>query len=159
MSAMRNYSVAAMLGKLIAFRLLPGMDLLEGIRDVCEAHGIRQGSLVSGTGSLRHATFMVAAPDESTRLGAGYSEPIVVAGPVEVLGVQGVILEEDHKVDFHVHGAFANKEGKVFGGHVVEGENPVLVTLDGVVAELIGPKLGRRYDEEVGARVFHPAQE
>ena len=158
MKEANSYSASGTFGKVVAYRLLPGTDFMTGIRDLCDEHGIRHGALLSATGSLQKATFMVAAPNEKAKLGSAYSEPSVKTGPIEVLTVQGMILEDEGKVDFHIHGSFSDKDLNVFGGHLVEGENPVLVTMEGVVAELSGPKLGRRSDEQVGGRVFHPVQ-
>jgi predicted DNA-binding protein with PD1-like motif len=158
MTEANSYSAIGTFGKVVAYRLLPGTDFLTGIRKLCDERGIRHGALLSATGSLQKATFMVAAPSEKAKLGAAYSEPCVKAGPIEVLSVQGMILDDDGKVDFHFHGSFTDKDLNVFGGHIVEGGNPVLVTLEGVVAELVGPKLGRRYDEQVGGRILHPVQ-
>jgi hypothetical protein len=39
---------------------------------------------------------------------------------------------------------------------VVAGENPVLATLDGIVAEVADLKLVRRMDAEVGLGLFTP---
>jgi uncharacterized protein len=144
-------------GKIVPLRLKTGTDITDGIRQICEANGIRGGAILMGIGSLRKMTFQVLIPKADTKLGAGYTEPQAVPGPVEVLSLQGVIFEsEEHELLLHIHGTFSDQEGKVYAGHVVAGENPVLATLDGVVAEFADVRLVRRTDPDVGLGLFTP---
>jgi len=46
--------------------------------------------------------------------------------------------------------------GKVFAGHVVTGANPILATLDGVIAEMADVRLVRRMEPEVGLGLCTP---
>ena len=46
--------------------------------------------------------------------------------------------------------------GKVYAGHVVTGANPILATLDAMMAEVAGAKLTRRMEPEVGLGLFTP---
>jgi predicted DNA-binding protein with PD1-like motif len=131
--------------------------MTEGLRAVCEAHGIRHAAILVGIGSLRRMTYQVLVPQAGTALGAGYTAPQVVPGPVEVLSLQGVVFEsEAGALLLHLHGTFADQHGKVYAGHVVAGENPVLATLDGLVAEVADVKLVRRMDADVGMGLFTP---
>lgn len=144
-------------GKVVPIRLRTGTDLTEGIRRVCQANGIRHGAILAGIGSLRKMTYQVLVPKPETKLGAGYAEPATVPGPVEILALQGVIFEsEDGELLLHIHGTFSDQRGAVYAGHVVPGENPILATLDGVVAEVAGVRLVRRQDPEVGMGLFTP---
>lgn len=56
----------------------------------------------------------------------------------------------------HVHGTFSDQYGKVYAGHVVTGSNPVLGTLDGMIAEVTDVKLICRMEPEVGLGLFTP---
>lgn len=151
------FHAAGAFGKIVPLRLKTRTDITEGIRAVCVAHGIRGGVILTGIGSLREMTYQVLAPKPETKLGAGYTEPQVVPGPVEVLSLQGVIFEsEQGELLLHIHGTFSDQRGAVYAGHVVAGRNPVLATLDGLIAEVADVKLVRRDDPEVGLGLFTP---
>ena len=145
------------LGKVVPVRLRRGTDLMTGLKEVCEANGIKQGTVLAGIGSLQKMTYQVLAPKPETRLGAGYTDPQVVQGPVEIVSLQGMVFQSDEgETLLHVHGTFSDQYGKVYAGHVVAGENPVLATLDGILAEIADVKLVRRMDPEVGLGLFTP---
>jgi predicted DNA-binding protein with PD1-like motif len=146
-------------GKVVPVRLRTGTDVMGGLKQVCEAHGVKHGALLAGIGSLRKMTYQVLTPKPETKLGAGYTEPQVVPGPVEIVSLQGVIFQsEEGETLLHVHGTFSDKDGKVYAGHVVAGENPVLATLDGLIAEVADVRLIRRMDAEVGLGLYTPEQ-
>jgi hypothetical protein len=133
------------------------MDVMQGLKAVCEAHGITQGVVLGGIGSLRTMTFQVLIPKPETTLGAGYTEPQSVPGPVEIVSLQGVIFQsEEGETLLHVHGTFSDQHGKVYAGHVVAGENPVLATLDGLIAEVVDVRLIRRMEPGAGFGLFTP---
>lgn len=151
------FHAAGAFGKVVPLRLKTGTDITDGFRAVCAAHGIRAGAILTGIGSLREMTYQVLTPKPETKLGAGYTDPQVVPGPVEVLSLQGVIFEsEQGELLLHLHGTFSDQRGAVYAGHVVPGRNPVLATLDAVVAEIADVRLVRRDDPDVGLGLFTP---
>jgi len=157
MEEFRAKSVCGKLGKMVAVRLLPGTDLMNGLKKVCEDNGVRHGIPLTAIGSLRKLTIQVLVPNEKVKLGAAYTQPQTIPGPIEILGIQGVIVEtETGEVALHLHGIFCDKDGKTFGGHIVPGENPILATLDAVIGEVAGVRLTRRYDEETDLNLFSP---
>ena len=157
MAGLGAYHASGRLGKLVPVRLRRGTDLMTGLKEVCEANGIKQGAVLAGIGSLQKMTYQVLAPKPETRLGAGYTDPQVIQGPVEIVTLQGVVFQsEDGETLLHVHGTFSYQHGKVYAGHVVTGENPVLATLDGIIAEVADVRLVRRLDAEVGLGLFTP---
>ncbi len=157
MAEMGAFHASGRFGRAVPLRLRTGTDITEGIRQVCEARGIRHGAILAGIGSLRKMTYQVLIPKPDTKLGAGYTEPQVVPGPVEVLSLQGVIFEsEEQALLLHIHGTFADQHGTVYAGHVVAGENPVLATLDAILAEVADVRLVRRMDPDVGMGLFTP---
>ena len=104
-------------------------------------------------------SFQVLIPKPETKLGAGYTEPMVVKGPVEILSLQGVVFQsEEGEMLLHVHGTFADQAGKVYAGHVVMGANPILATLDALIAEVEDVRLIRRTEPEVAMALFTPEQ-
>jgi len=55
--------------KAVPVRLRPGTDVMEGLKGVCEAHGIKQGAILMGIGSLRQLSYQVLTPKPETKLG------------------------------------------------------------------------------------------
>ena len=159
MAEVRIIQACGKFGKMIPVRLRPGTDLIYGLKKACDDNGVKYGVLITAIGSLQKLTYKTFVPNEKAKLGAAYTEPDVLAGPIEVLGVNGVIVEtESGEVAFHLHGSFADKTGKVYGGHLVEGGNPILATLDAVIGEVTNAKFVRRYDEETDLNLSTPEQ-
>ncbi len=159
MAGFRAYHASGRFGKVVPVRLRPGTDVMDGLKQVCAQHKIKQAAVLMGIGSLRQLSFQVLTPKPETTLGAGYTEPIVVQGPVEILSLQGVVFQsEEGETLLHVHGTFADQSGKVYAGHVVTGANPILATLDAVIAEVEGVRLTRRTEPDVAMALFTPEQ-
>jgi predicted DNA-binding protein with PD1-like motif len=157
MTEVRTIHANGRFGKVVPVRLRPGTDVMDGLKRVCEEQGIKHGAVLGGIGSLRQLSFQVLTPKPETKLGAGYTEPQVVPGPVEIVSLQGVIFQsEEGETLLHVHGTFSDQFGKVFAGHVVAGANPILATLDGVIAEMADVRLVRRMEPEVGLGLCTP---
>lgn len=153
----RVSSAAGRAGRVIAARILPGGDFLEGIEKICRDNGVRYATVVCCIGSLQKATFCILAPMDERKIGFGYGEPFVVEGPVEILSAQGLVCEgEDGGVDIHLHAVLCDKKGSVIGGHVVPGGNPTLATIDLVLTEVVDARLMRRYDPETELTMFTP---
>ncbi|MBW1692153.1 MAG: DNA-binding protein [Deltaproteobacteria bacterium] len=109
------------LSKAVTIRVLPGSDVIEGIEEACQNLGIKSGAIISCIGSLQRASVLVAE------------------GPLELLSGQGTIgrEEEGEIITVHIHGVVSDKEGHLHGGHLVRGENPVLITCEVMVAQLL----------------------
>jgi predicted DNA-binding protein with PD1-like motif len=138
----------------VIVRVLPGLDVIEGITEVCERLGITSGAITSCIGSLQRASLMIAVPLDN-KVGAGYSEPITLEGPLELLSGQGTIgQEEEGEITIHMHGVMSDKEGHVHGGHLVKGENPVLITCEVMVSQIEGIRIAKGYDQEVDMHLF-----
>jgi predicted DNA-binding protein with PD1-like motif len=157
MASLGAFHASGRFGRTVPLRLRPGTDVMEGVKHACVHYGIKQGAVLVGIGSLRRLSFQVLAPKPETTLGAGYTDPMIVKGPVEILSLQGVIFQsEEGGTLLHLHGTFADQHGKVYAGHVVPGENPVLATLDAVVAEIEDVRLIRRMEPEAGLGLYTP---
>mgnify|MGYP005811906283 CR=1 FL=1 len=159
MAGLGAYHAKGRFGNVVPVRLRPGTDVMDGLKQVCAQYKIKHAALLMGIGSLRQLSFQVLVPKPETKLGAGYTEPMVVQGPVEILNLQGVIFQsEEGETLLHVHGTFADRAGKVYAGHVVTGANPILATLDAVIAEVVDVRLTRRTEPEVAMALFTPEQ-
>jgi len=142
--------------RLIAARMSPGEDVLLGLEKICKDYNIKDGLILKGIGSLRKVKFFdpVVLPDK--KAGYGYSDPICMDGPIELLSLSGMICHDDQgKILLHVHYCLADKDGNGFGGHVIEG-NEVLLTTDVVIAEIEGIEMGRAYDKDLEVFLFAP---
>ena len=151
-----KYSVGS-LGRVVAVRLLPGTDIIEGIEKVCADLGIDYAYVNCTTGTLAKATLMYFVPNPSTKVKASYGPPTEIPGPLSFLGGSGVV-GKDEKGDTltHIHGAVCDQWGHVHGGHLVKGGNPVLVTSDVIIIELKDVKIVRKYDAEIDLSVLEP---
>ncbi|MBW2078773.1 MAG: DNA-binding protein [Deltaproteobacteria bacterium] len=143
------------LSKAVTIRVLPGSDVIEGIEEACQNLGIKSGAIISCIGSLQRASVLVAVP-LNNKIGAGYSEPRKYEGPLELLSGQGTIgrEEEGEIITVHIHGVVSDKEGHLHGGHLVRGENPVLITCEVMVAQLQGIKILRSHDPKTDYDIF-----
>lgn len=141
-----------------AVRLEAGEDIIEGITKLCEQYNIRHGVIVSGIGSLSKASFYDPAPFPEKPGGYGYGNPIVFEGGIELISLSGVICEDDEKnVSLHIHGAFADGEGKSYAGHLIKG-NHVLITVELIIEEFENIYMARKLDEKLGMMLFTPIQ-
>ena len=157
MAEVRSKYVTAEFGRIVPVRLLPGTDVMDGLKQVCEDNGVRYGYLLMAIGTVNEATIQIFRPKPESRLGAGYTEPETIPGPIEILGLSGIIFETvEGETALHLHASFCDKDGKIVGGHVVPGGNPVCATLDACIAEVSGAKFLSKYDEETDLNLFSP---
>ncbi len=119
-----------------------------------------ESGTVSAIGSLEKATFVLPVTKEGTKKGVGYGDPQTIPGPLEILSGNGVIsrdVESDSGLFIHFHAIFSNAEGRIYGGHLLSGGNPVLLTLDLTLIEFDEIALSREEDPEIGIRVIAPS--
>lgn len=160
MGELRYRAAQGELGKVVAARLLPGTDIIEGIEKICEDYSIKYAFIGCSIGSLRKASFLFAVPKPEAKVKAGYSTPLELTGPIEFLGGLGVVCEDEKGERLtHFHGTVSDKLDHVYGGHFMKGQNPVLTTIDLIIIEIKGAKLLRRYDDETGLVNFAPEPE
>jgi len=157
MAELRVFHAAGKFGKMIPTRVRPGTDVMEGLKKVCEEHGVKYGAVLFGIGSLRQLCYQVLVPKKDSIWGAGYTDPETLPGPIEIVGIRGIIFQsEEGETLLHIHGTFSDQKGKCYGGHLVMGQNPVLATCDAMIAELTDAKMIRRVDPELGLGAFNP---
>ena len=135
-------------------RLRPGTDLMEGIRAFCVKQGIRSGAITTLLGSLREMRYVYPVPVSGGKAGLRYCDPIVMEGPIELLSGAGTIgeMKADGEAVIHLHAAFTNPEGQVFGGHLLGGR--VAITVEIAIDAFDGVALTRALDEETDMPVF-----
>jgi predicted DNA-binding protein with PD1-like motif len=149
-------AAAGKVGRIVAFRLAPGEDLLEGLAEACAKHNLNNGLIMTGIGSLRSARFFNPVPLPGRKIGYGYGDPIVLAGPIELISANGMICKGDSgETLFHIHCGFSDQNGGGWGGHLIEG-NKVLITADFIIGEVEDMIMGRRFNDDVELMIFHP---
>ena len=146
-------------GRLMAARLLPGQDVVDGIIELIKANGIKSGT-VTAIGSLRSATVVWPKSMEFTE------DPMDVAvfhkmeGPVELGVGHGVFgTDEDGEVVMHIHGLIMDKDGNMRCGNLVPGSAPVLATVDLTIKEMADLELVPTLDETYKYKFLHPIRE
>ncbi|MGP8307868.1 PPC domain-containing DNA-binding protein [Vibrio sp. YIC-376] len=119
----------------IAIRLTRGMDLKHCLAKIVQDHNIKAGSIASCVGCVSTLKLRLA----------GAESTLSKNEPFEIVSVMGT-LTPDHQ---HIHISVADKQGQVWGGHLMEG------TIIDTTAELIihsYPNLsfGREMDDKTG---------
>lgn len=154
-------SAEGSVGRVVTARLKPGTEFLNGIIEICKKHHIRQGYISCCIGSLQKVTFCAAKKDSSVKIGAKYANPIEISGPIQFVSGQGFICQsEEGEYLLHIHGTFSNwkndHEIQVFDGHMMLEGNPILITMEIIINEVIGIKMLRKYDDEVELLSYFP---
>ena len=93
--------------KTYSFRLKPGQDLFDSIETIIKEMNIEAGCVLSGVGSLTHATLRLADRDSYSEY-EGYFEIVSMTGTVSIHGS-------------HLHISISDGDGKTLGGHLVPG--------------------------------------
>lgn len=146
-------------GRIIAARLLPGTDFMQGLMQVCKEHSMNNGIILSAIGSLKKTIFLDPVERPDLKAGYGYGEPLESDGPIELLAAAGFICHaDDGEVLLHVHATMCLEDGEAFGGHLVDEGNEVLLTADVVLMEIDGIDMARKMDEETEILMFSPRQ-
>ena len=150
----------ASIGKVIVKHLPTNEDLIGCIKKICVENEIRCGQILSVIGSIRHLTIECIVVSEENESGFDFGPPRVIPGPMQILSLVGIIFEnEAGEMDTHIHGTFTDSDGNIYGGHVLEGENPVAVRLSIVIGEIAGVNLMEKKDPESGHLIMHVQQQ
>jgi uncharacterized protein len=135
-------------------RLHPGKDLIEGIAEVGMTQGLKSGVITSCIGSLQRASFFTAVPLPN-KMGAGYGDPVVMEGPLEIVSAQGTIgLDVEANLLIHMHGALGDARGHLYGGHLIKGKCPILITCEVMIAFLEGVLAVQRHDPKTDMKLL-----
>ena len=72
------------------------------------------------------------------------------------MSLEGFIYDSAKgEMDYHIHGLFADTDGKICGGHLIEGGNPIQTRLVMVVGEIAGVRMVERLDEKSGHLIMN----
>ena len=145
------------LGKVVAFRLGPGCDLMKSIEEIAKKENIQSGLILSGAGSLSQVTLRNVRlfPDEfpvmdRNRIYTPKKEPL------ELLSLTGNIARKAGEVSIHCHITISSgfDDGRAYGGHLIEG-CLIFSYCEVIIAEITGLELKRDIDSETrGPELF-----
>ncbi len=122
-------------------RVPQAADLYEELTRIVQLEDIRCGR-VSGIGATAHA--VVAYYDQLTRA----YKPLEFTGGMEILSLQGNVSLRDNKPFIHAHIILGDKDGRVFGGHLLQGTK--VFACEVFIEEYSGEELVRAHDEQTG---------
>lgn len=108
-------------GTFAALRLLPGTDLIGGLRAARADLDTPAVAIAACVGSVSDPHLRFAGRDEGTRL----------TGPFEIVALSGTLDPDRH----HIHLAVSEAGGRVVGGHLLPG-TPVRTTAEIVLLVL-----------------------
>lgn len=116
-------------------RLPPGTDLRRELEAAIARDAGSAAFVLSGIGSLVHARLRLADAAAETTL----------SGPLEILTIAGSLTADGA----HLHVSVADRDGRVYGGHLVYGSE-IRTTAEVLLAELPGWQLSREFDAATG---------
>ena len=117
------------------FRLESGRDLFDSIEAFVKEKGVEAACVLSGVGSLTHATFRLANKDTFSKFD-GYFEIVSLTGTLSVHGS-------------HLHISVADGDGRTIGGHLGTGCR-VYTTAEIVIAVFDDVIYKREFAEDSG---------
>lgn len=118
-----------------AFRLKPGQDLKKELVSYCNTHQLHAATLISGIGSLKVAQLRLA----DAKVSKTFDGPFEIVSLIGTLSVHGI----------HLHISISDKDGKVLGGHLLDG-CLIHTTAEIVLLESLELKFDRKNDLETG---------
>ncbi|MGI9953229.1 PPC domain-containing DNA-binding protein [Moorellaceae bacterium AZ2] len=129
-------------GRVLAFRLSYGADLLGALQGIAEEQDIRFG-WIKFLGGVKKAKVGYYIQDRKEFITLDLDEPM------EILSGMGNISLKEDRPFIHAHVTFLNREGRVLGGHLMEGT--VVMAGEVFIQELALPAPPQRvYDEVTG---------
>jgi predicted DNA-binding protein with PD1-like motif len=156
MKELKAYFAMGRVGRVLAARLLPDQDLVEGIIELAKANGIISGT-VTAMGSLRAAKVAWAG---SMEFGDNPMDVAVfheMQGPVELGVSYGVFgTDEDGQIIIHIHALIMDKDGNMRCGNLMPGSAPVLATVELTIQEFEGFDLKPTLDQKWKHSFLHP---
>lgn len=132
-----------------ALRLRPGEEVLSCIKLLCDIKNITAG-VISGLGAADKITVGVYDLEKHRFV------PRELEGDMEICGLTGNVTAKDNESYLHIHGSFADKDGKVYGGHVSKAV--ISVTAEIFVRVLPG-SINRKQDGETGIQLLNFEEE
>lgn len=119
----------------IATRLTKGMDLKRSLAKIVKDHNIKAGSVASCVGCISTLNLRLA----------GAESTLSKCEPFEIVSVMGTLTPEHQ----HVHISVSDKQGHVWGGHLMEG-TLIDTTVELIIHSYPDLTFSRKMDESTG---------
>ena len=136
-----NYRV---FGDKIVLRLEKGEEVIESIKKVCEEQKIIAGS-ISGLGATNHVVVGLFKPNEKKYYSTTHEYDF------EITNITGNISVMNDEVYLHIHGTFANLEGRCIGGHL---NKAIISATAEIIIDRVNGYIGRKFDENIGLNLI-----
>lgn len=120
---------------IFATRLQPNQDLKNSLTEFVERQGIEAGFVLTAVGSLKQANLRFA----------GQNTPQLFEERFEIVSLVGTLSLHGS----HLHLALANYEGKMIGGHLLEG-CIIYTTAEVIIGASGNYRFVRSFDEQTG---------
>ena len=117
------------------FRLKPGQDLLEEIKNWAKSNHIKAASILTVVGSLKKVSLRYA----------NQSKAETKEGHFEIVSLTGMVSEDS----VHLHASVALPNGETIGGHLM-GENLIYTTAEIALGEFEDLTFAREKDDTFG---------
>ena len=102
--------------------------------------------------------FCNVEPLPEKKCGYGYGRVLSLDETIELTGAGGVICSDaSGNINLHIHLSMSDKNGKAYGGHLVEGTK-VLMTADIVLGEIEDISMLRELDPDMDVYLLSPQQ-
>jgi len=131
-------------GETIVLRLEKGEEIIESIKKLCEKENIKAGS-ISGLGATNQVIVGLFKVDEKKYYSNTFEEDF------EITNLTGNISRMNGEVYLHIHGTFANVEGKCIGGHL---NKAIISATSEIIIHKINGEVGRKFSEEIGLNLI-----
>ena len=119
-------------------RLDVGEEILSSLTELCSQEKITAGT-ISGIGAANYADIGLYEVAKRKYHGT------ILEEEMEIASLNGNISRKEGKVYLHLHAAFANKQGQIFGGHLRSAR--ISATAD-IYIHTVPAKIERVFDEE-----------
>jgi hypothetical protein len=124
-------------GRNFLFRIPEGKEFLSAVVEFAKKHNVVIGT-ISAIGTLRNPKIGYFEEEKKQY------KVIQLEGTYELVSALGNISIKDNEPFVHVHVSLGDREGKLFGGHLIEGE---VFVAEVYIQELLGEPLVRKPQE------------
>ena len=131
-------------GQTVVLRLEKGEEVIESITALCKKEDIKLGS-ISGLGAANYVTVGLFKIDEKKYYSNTFEEDF------EITNLTGNISRMNGEVYLHIHGTFANIEGKCIGGHL---NKAIISATSEIIINIISGEIDREFSEEIGLNLI-----
>lgn len=135
-------------GRIFIGRFDYGADVLDSVNEFCGKNDVRCGfvNLIGAVTSARIGYFDI---HEQKYI---FLEENDIQKPHEIASCSGNISIKDEKPFAHLHIVFSERDGKCFGGHLMQGTK--IYACEFFIQELIGEELIRKPDQKTGLQLW-----